>query len=281
MAAAAFSRMDPFDCENGDLDYYLEQFNHFLVLNSLENQPEKVVPLFIGSIGQEAYRKLKEICGTVEPNTKTFEELVTLLQQYFAMREFYRCNQKPKQYLGAYINQLKQLQEKCNFGPFAKEALRDRIACGKLAEDQNQSKPTNVAVTNTVPPKKPENTGTKPKLAKEPKPQVTPEMLSLLDGLSILQQATATKNPVNSVNKKSKDLAKKTSNDKQSGNQLKCKICGHTHDAGQECPHKDASCFMCKKKGHIASVCREKNEKNKTPPVQVHVHVQQNSGIKN
>ena len=44
---------------------------------------------------------------------------------------------------------------------------------------------------------------------------------------------------------------------KSSDNQTKCYRCGSSHQA-RECPFKDAECHYCKRKGHIAKVCRTK-----------------------
>ncbi|XP_062544254.1 uncharacterized protein LOC134211428 [Armigeres subalbatus] len=64
--------------------------------------------------------------------------------------------------------------------------------------------------------------------------------------------------------------------------QHKCKVCGHGHKEA-DCSHKDALCFMCRKKGHIASVCREKiikaAQQQSSPAIQVHVHVHQSNVV--
>ena len=44
---------------------------------------------------------------------------------------------------------------------------------------------------------------------------------------------------------------------RSSDNQTKCYRCGSSHQA-RECPFKDAECQYCKRKGHIAKVCRTK-----------------------
>ncbi|XP_055537493.1 uncharacterized protein LOC129725543 [Wyeomyia smithii] len=263
MAAGIISRLEPFDCRNGDFDYYLEQFDHFLMLNSIEDAAKKV-PLFITSIGQDAYRILKESCEPMDPKEKSFEELKAALQQYFARRQFYNRNQRPNEQLGAFINDVKRLSLKCSFGPFSKEALRDRIACGKLSEDKTDkpapSPPAPVPVQpKAAPAPAPETAVAKPKQPKKPKaPQIT--------GQEVVVPATE---------------GQKQMRPPKAG-EHRCKICGHAHKEA-DCAHKDASCFLCRKKGHIASVCREKHQKKNQPsqPVQVHVHVQQTSAMKN
>lgn len=268
MSANLFSRLDPFDCQKGDFDYYSEQFDHFLVLNSVEEESKKV-PLFISSIGQEAYKILKEICAPSDPKERSFEQLKTLLQEYFARREFYRRNQRPGEYTGAFINELKRLSVKCNFGPFAHDALRDRIACGKLPEDKTDKKPS-----PSVPAVAPAST----------KEQSVPPILAQVAAAKTKKQLQTTLDSLvaNLVEPKKQQKGPKPQT--SGSGQRKCKICGHTTHKENECPHKDASCYMCRKKGHIASVCREKANKGQQQqqqPVQVHVHVQQNTGVKN
>lgn len=273
MAGHLFSRLDPFDCQKGDFDYYLEQFEHFLVLNSVDEESKKV-PLFISSIGQEAYKILKEICAPSDPKERSFDQLKTLLQEYFARREFYRRNQRPGEYTGAFVNELKRLSVKCNFGPFAHDALRDRIACGKLPEDKPDKNPaasSSSSVSKAAPALPPKGQNVPPVVAQVAAAKVKKQLEKALD--SVVANLGETK-------KQPKGPKPQGSG---AGGQHKCKICGHLHKES-ECPHKDSSCFMCRKKGHIASVCREKANKaqqQQQQPVQVHVHVQQNTGVKN
>ncbi|XP_062544253.1 uncharacterized protein LOC134211427 [Armigeres subalbatus] len=154
MAASMFSRLDPFDCQEGDFDYYLEQFQNFLELNSVEDESKKV-PLFISSIGQDAYKILKEICAPSDPKEKSFDQITALLVEYFARQEFYLRNQRPGEKKGVYVNEMKRLSLKCNFGPFAHHALRDRIACGKLPENTPDEKPS-IPAAPTNPSKEPD-----------------------------------------------------------------------------------------------------------------------------
>lgn len=271
MSANLFSRLDPFDCQKGDFDYYLEQFDNFLELNSVEDDSKKV-PLFISSIGQDAYKILKEICAPSDPKEKSFDQMKTLLLEYFARREFYRRNQRPGEFTGAYVNELKRLSIKCNFGPFTHDALRDRIACGKLPDDTADKKP---AVPNAP------GASAKPK-APQQKPSVPQEVQLVAEKKAkakkpIAETEYVVVNPDNAPKQ-----PKGAKQQKSGGDTRKCKICGHEHKEAQ-CPHKDSSCFKCDKKGHIASVCREKINKGQQnqQPVQVHVHVQQNTALKN
>lgn len=273
MSANLFSRLDPFDCQKGDFDYYLEQFDHFLDLNSVEDEAKKV-PLFISSIGQDAYKILKETCAPADPKEKSFEELKRLLLEYFARREFYRRNQRPGEYTGAYVNELKRLSLKCNFGAFVHDALRDRIACGKLPDDKTSATPAAAPSTS--------------KGQTQPKPSVLQVVQEVAEKKTkakktvAVESSSAVVSP-GEVQQKQPKGPKPQKGPAGQQKQHKCKICGHEHKEA-ECPHKDASCFMCRKKGHIASVCKEKANKaqqQQQQPVQVHVHVQQNTGVKN
>lgn len=274
MSANLFSRLDPFDCQKGDFDYYLEQFDHFLDLNSVTDEAKKV-PLFISSIGQDTYKILKEICTPSDPKEKSFDQLKNLLLEYFARREFYRRNQRPGEYTGAYVNELKRLSLKCNFGPFAHDALRDRIACGKLPDDKTTDK---VTAPTTSKPSKP----SVPQIVQVAAEKQTKAKKAV--AATVVDTGFVMVNP-GDVQKQPKGPKPQKGGGGIGGQQKqhKCKICGHEHKEN-ECPHKDASCFMCRKKGHIASVCREKANKGQQQqqqPVQVHVHVQQNTGVKN
>ena len=45
-------------------------------------------------------------------------------------------------------------------------------------------------------------------------------------------------------------------------NNEQCFMCGGKH-SGQSCKFKSAKCYRCSKIGHLASVCRNKNETKK------------------
>ncbi|XP_062550788.1 uncharacterized protein LOC134215669 [Armigeres subalbatus] len=169
MSASLFSRLDPFDCQKGDFDYYLEQFQNFLELNSVEDESKKV-PLFISSIGQDTYKILKEICAPSDPKEKSFDQMKTLLVEYFARRAFYRRNQRPGEYTGTFVNELKRLSLKCNFGAFAHEALRDRIAGGKLPEDTQDKNPAASSAPDASKKAKAQQQQQKPSVPQEVQP---------------------------------------------------------------------------------------------------------------
>ena len=48
---------------------------------------------------------------------------------------------------------------------------------------------------------------------------------------------------------------------------VECYRCSGTHFA-TECQHKDTECKFCKKKGHLARVCRSKKAETNRPPQQ-------------
>ena len=62
------------------------------------------------------------------------------------------------------------------------------------------------------------------------------------------------------VNKLTEQGSKNT--EKKNTEQLSCPRCGGNH-SGQSCKFKSAKCYKCSKIGHLASVCRSKDEKKK------------------
>ena len=50
--------------------------------------------------------------------------------------------------------------------------------------------------------------------------------------------------------------------DRKYPEQLLCHRCGGSH-SGQSCKFKSAKCYKCSKIGHLASVCRSKDERKK------------------
>ena len=68
--------------------------------------------------------------------------------------------------------------------------------------------------------------------------------------------------------------------DKKYTEQLSCHRCGGSH-SGQSCKFKSAKCYKCSKVGHLASVCRSKDDRKKGRVQKVHVSESGNDDCEN
>ena len=53
----------------------------YFAANDVTNEKRK--PIFLSSIGKQAYKRLKKLCIPVQPANKTFPELCLLLKKHF------------------------------------------------------------------------------------------------------------------------------------------------------------------------------------------------------
>lgn len=119
-----------------DFEVYEERMlQHFL----LHDIPEgRKVAFLLTHLGMDTYAILKKLLQPVNPSTKTYAELVAALKKHFRpdvnkvseRYRFHQADQKAGQIVSEYVVELKALAEKCEFGDFLTEALRDRFVFG-------------------------------------------------------------------------------------------------------------------------------------------------------
>ncbi|CAM1313886.1 Uncharacterised protein r2_g2440 [Pycnogonum litorale] len=94
--------------------------------------------LLCSVMGARAYKLLKTLVSPEKPATKTYNELIATLQNYYSPKpliiaeryKFWKAKQQESQSVAEYIVKLKELAASCNFGRFYDEALRDRLVSG-------------------------------------------------------------------------------------------------------------------------------------------------------
>ena len=90
---------------------------------------------------------LKDLAFPVAPNTKTFDQLATLLRGHFKPKRlkiaerhrFHSAPQKPGQSIAEFVRELKKLAGTCEFtNEQLNDNLRDRFICGLRSEHVKQ-----------------------------------------------------------------------------------------------------------------------------------------------
>ena len=98
--------------------------------------------ILLSSIGDATYELSGDLCAPDKPNTKTFEELVEKLTEYFQptptviseLYKFHLRSQQTGETAIEYIAALRRLAKNCALGDFLNDALRDRLVCGLASE---------------------------------------------------------------------------------------------------------------------------------------------------
>ena len=141
MATRLTGALGPFVPQSMQWTSYAERMEEYLLANGVEDNRKKVAVL-LSTVGDATYDLLRDLCSPDKPNTKSFDELVTLLTNHLQPKptviaeryKFYQRNQLSGETVTVYIAELRKLAKTCDFGAFLEEALRDKFVCGLASE---------------------------------------------------------------------------------------------------------------------------------------------------
>jgi len=130
---------DQFSSEEEDIDSYLERLREYFIAYDIKDGTEHAVKrraILLTSIGSVSYRVLKDLSFPDAPNTKTFEQLATLLRGHYKPTRlkvaeryrFHSANQRPGESITDFVRELKKLAGTCEFtNDQLQDSLRDRF----------------------------------------------------------------------------------------------------------------------------------------------------------
>ena len=227
-------QMEPYDLEKSDeWASYVERLEQFFIANKITEAEQKVAVL-LTVIGSKAYSLLRNLLAPAKPADKDFDEIVQVLQNHLSPKpliiaerfKFHRRNQGENESVAQYLAELRKLSENCQFGEYLEQALRDRLVCGLVSEKIQQ------------------------RLLSEAE-------LSLKKAFEIAQS-------METAHRETREM-------RASGSQIDteikhvsttprgaCTRCGKPGHHPDKCFFRDQECRACKKRGHIAKMCRTK-----------------------
>ena len=231
---------------------YTERLGHYFVANKVTEAEQKRA-ILLSVCGPTTFKLIKSLADPSKFPTMTFVELCALVKEYYEplpspivqRYKFNTRNRVPGETVAGYVAALREIAEYCNYGTSLSEMLRDRLVCGVnhdgiqkklLAEKElDFDKAYSVAVAIEVAERDTKN----------------------------LKAERSHGNPVlYSHNKERGKSSMKMSPSKNKG-EIICYRCGGNHLANV-CRHKDTECGFCRKKGHLARVCRAKRRAQET-----------------
>ena len=109
---------DQFDAESEDIESYLERLQEYFTAYDIEDDEDNAAKrraILLTSTGSNCFRVLKDLAFPDAPNTKTFDQLATLLREHFKptplkISERYRFHsavQQPGQSIADFVRELK------------------------------------------------------------------------------------------------------------------------------------------------------------------------------
>ncbi|UYV82848.1 hypothetical protein LAZ67_22001069, partial [Cordylochernes scorpioides] len=229
----AHFQFSEFNEEVESFSTFFERLEQFLILEDASEDKKKAYLLTL--IGAKAYEFLKTLCSPELPKNKTFEELTEKLNTHFSPKRsiivqrfiFFKWMQETEESISQYLVAIKRLAATCEFGNFLEDSLRDKFVCG-LSDSRIQKKilsEGDVSLARVM--------------------EIALSMEAAEQNIKLFHAGELEK----SVDKLRFEMQRESKNGKR-----KCKHCGNLHR--DSCRFKDAVCFKCRKKGHIAPVCR-------------------------
>ena len=141
---------DQFDAESEDIESYLERLQEYFTAYDIKDDEDNAAKrraILLTSIGSKCFRVLKDLAFPDAPNTKTFDQLATLLREHFKptrlkIAERYRFHsavQQQGQSIADFVRELKKLAGTCEFtNEQLNDNLRDRFICGLRSQHVKQ-----------------------------------------------------------------------------------------------------------------------------------------------
>ncbi|UYV73812.1 K02A2.6-like, partial [Cordylochernes scorpioides] len=218
--------------ETETFETFYERLEQFLILEEAGDEKKKAYLLTL--MGSKTYGVLKNLCSPILPKDKTFDNLIDILKRHFSPKRsivverfiFFKRMQLKEESISDYLVEIKRLASSCNFGNFLEDSLRDKMVCGLY----------NAKIQNRI---------------------LSEGDISLAKVIEIaLSMEAAEKNTKLFHLEQGEDcvdklrMERKVESNFQNG---KCKHCGKQHK--ELCRFKEAICFKCNKKGHIAPIC--------------------------
>lgn len=234
-----FFHFEAFDVEKISWSRWVKRFK--TALNLYDCKEEKRQALLLHFIGTGAYNILCDRLTPSQPEDKTFQEIVSALEEYFEPKpselvECFRFNmrkQKEGESACEFVVALRKLAVGCEFGAYGDTAIRNQFVFG-LVDKKLQSR------------------------------LLEKKKLSLDDAISIVTASEVAEKSgqelqngaeTTSVNKiKKNNEYKKSGKKAMTMDKKKCFRCGNTSHLANQCSYKNVICHFCQHKGQLISI---------------------------
>ncbi|XP_077492279.1 uncharacterized protein LOC144103435 [Amblyomma americanum] len=230
---------------NASWDEYVERLEMFCEANQITKEEQKRAVL-LSSCGEEVYGLIVTLVKPERPTAATYEEIKTAVRKHlhpkpselYARFLFYRRNQAAEESVADYVTALRKLAEDCGFGSAQLPLdvmMRDRFVCGLRNEGVQQRLLAEHSLTF--------------KVAYDLATTAEATAKQQRDIRKHGRYETDCQEMVQATRAKQDTPAEGSS----------CYRCNGKH-APHLCRFRKATCFNCKRVGHIAKACRSKDD---------------------
>ena len=229
-----------------------QRFDRFRCATKLNKEDEVLqINALIYTMGKEAEHVFNAFTFA-EGDEKKYAVVLKKFEEHFVPKRntiheracFHRRVQKDGETVEAFIRNLYELAEHCEFGAQRDEQIRDRIVIGILDKSLSQK----------LQMKSDLNLDTAIQMARQSE-QIKVQVAGQADSKHLGE--VNRKNPRPSASRKQRP-AQRGKNYRRLGvpSIQPCSRCNRPHTSSETCPATGAKCSKCKKKGHFAVVCR-------------------------
>lgn len=241
---ATISALTEFVEEDGDWVEYIERLEHFFLANDITDEGKQRL-ILLSVCGAKTYKLIRNLAMPRRPGEIAFREPVTMVQNHHNPKpsvivqlfKFHTHSHKPGITVAAFVVELRQLSEHCEFGAVLEDMLLDWLVCW-INDDGIQRRLLGEA---------------------------TLTFKRALEGAQAMETAANNTNDIKSANSVAQPGTVHFVSKEKRGKppkSVECYDCGRAHFAN-DCGFIDSVCHNCKKKGHIAKKCRGAKNKRK------------------
>ena len=230
---------------------YTERLEQYFTANDIVGG-DKQRAILLSSVGASTYQLIRNLISPEKPMEKSFDEIVkviavhhqpppSMIVQRFTFNS--RCRRSGES-ISSYIAELRKLSEQCEYGDSLKDMLRDRLVCG--IDDQRMQR----------------------RLLQEVKLTFTQarDMVLAMEAADRNAHELEQAMPPGTVHELSDDSRCQFKGGSRGGSGASsCYRCGGKHVV-DKCRFKESECHYCKKKGHLAKVCRSRRRDDTKHP---------------
>ena len=247
-----------------DWSTHIERLNHYFVANGVQDAAKKRA-ILLTACGASTYKLIRSLLPTAEAiNTTSYADLVKLVKNYYEPApskimqrwKFNTRNCQQGESIATYMAALRQLTEHCGYGESLAEMLRDRLVCG-VNHDATQRRL--LAEKDLTLDRAFELAQTMEAAERDTK--------DLMRGSSSgVQPQTPSVHHSQAGKSSSASYSRRADYTGRRDHHITCFRCGGDHLAPAcKFQKSELECAICKKKGHIARVCKAKAQVGSTP----------------
>ena len=130
-------KIGEFDTTLESWDTYIERLELYFVANGI-TEAERKRAVLLTVCGPSTYKLIRNLTAPQKPAEVVYSEIIKLVKAHHTPQpsvtvqryKFHTRTQQPGESVAAFVAELRQLSEHCEFGTTLEDMIRDRLVCG-------------------------------------------------------------------------------------------------------------------------------------------------------